>query len=171
MNEERIHLLGSIDTTLAERMIEELKERVSDGCQRLHIAIQSPGGSVPVAMAMANVLMALSCPITTYNIGNVDSAALIIFAAGERRICAPKALFHVHPLGKMVEGIQTIDTLKAAISEIEEDTARVAEYMDARVPRIGAEGWATILTRATTLTARDAIDLGLAHAEGECRFA
>lgn len=170
MSEAHIILMDTIDTEKAENILSILKEKVSDDCTQNHLAIQSPGGSVPVALALANLLLSLSCPITTYNIGNVDSAALIIFAAGTKRICSPKALFHTHPISKNVEGIQTIETLSSLIQEIEEDTRRVAEFLADRAKNTPASTWKELMSKTHIISSDEALKMGLVHYIEEYRF-
>ena len=170
MNEAHIVLMDTIDTGKAENILSLLKEKVSEDCTHIHLAIQSPGVSVPVALALANLLLALSCPITTYNIGNVDSAALIVFAAGAERICSPKALFLTHPIGKNVEGVQTIETLSSLIQEIEEDTRRVVEFLAQRTKVTPASIWSELMSKPHIISSDEALKIGLVHRIEEYRF-
>ena len=170
MSEAHIVLMDTIDTKKAENILNLLKEKVSDDCTHIHLAIQSPGGSVPVALALANLLLSLSCPITTYNIGNVDSAALIIFAAGTKRICSPRALFHTHPISKKVEGSQTIETLSSLIQEMEEDTRRVAEFLAHRTKKTPTSTWQELMSKTHIISSDEALNMGLVHCIEEYRF-
>jgi len=169
--EAHVVLIGSIDVTLAERMLGFLREKVPEDCPRIHLAIQSPGGSVPVALALANILQALPCPVTTYNIGNVDSAATILFAAGSERVCAPGARFLLHPIKKSVEGYHTLDTLSSLIKEITEDTRRVTELLAQRTGRTAPSRWEELMSAPHSLSSEAAVELGLAHRIDECRRA
>jgi ATP-dependent protease ClpP protease subunit len=164
-------LMGTIDAELAERALNLLREKVSDDCTRIHLALQSPGGSVPVALSLANILQSLPCPISTYNIGNVDSAAVIVFAAGTERICAPEAIFCVHPIGKSVAGVQTVETLSSLIREIEADTERVAKFLARRTEKTPPSQWRQLMSESHVISPDAALEIGLAHRIDECRFA
>lgn len=170
MNEAHIVLMGMIDTQQAERILKVLKEKVSDDCTRIHLAIQSPGGSVPVALALANLLLSLSCPITTYNIGNVDSAAVIVFAAGTERICSPSAFFCTHPIRKVVDANQSIETLSALLQEIQEDTRRVTNFLAQNVKGTSISTWESLMSARHVLSSEAALKLGLAHRSEEYQF-
>lgn len=169
MSEAHIVLMDTINAEKAENILKLIKEKVSDDCTHIHLAIQSPGGSVPIALALANLLLAFSCPITTYNIGNVDSAALIIFAAGTKRICLPKALFHTHPISKKVEGMQTMETLSSLIGEIAEDTRRVTEFLAHRTNE-PASTWKALMSKAHIISSEEALKIGLVHSIEEYQF-
>lgn len=170
MSDTHILLMGAIDEKQAENILKLLKEQVSDECTHLHIAIHSSGGSVPIALALANLLLSLSLPITTYNIGNVDSASLIIFAVGTERICLPEAMFTTHPIGKNVEGIQTIETLSSLIKEIEEDTQRVVSFMTQRLKSESPSIWKKLMSKMHVISSGEALKLGLIHRIEEYQF-
>jgi ATP-dependent Clp protease protease subunit len=170
MSDEQIVLMGAIDAEQAEKILTQLREKVADDCTHIHLAIQSPGGSVSVALALANLLLSLSCPITTYNIGNVDSAALIVFAAGTERICCPEAMFATHPISKKVEGIQTIATLASLIKEIEEDTRRVTEFIARQTKKEPPSTWRELLSKTQIISSDEALKLGLVHRIEAYRF-
>jgi len=170
MSEAHMVLMDTINTEKAEHILSLLKEQVSDDCTRIHLAIQSSGGSVPVALALANLLLSLSCPITTYNIGNVDSAALIVFVAGTERICSPEAMFATHPISKNVEGIQTIDTLSSLINEIEEDTRRVTEFIARQTKKEPPSTWRGLMSKPHIISSDEALKIGLVHRIEEYRF-
>jgi ATP-dependent protease ClpP protease subunit len=171
MSEAHAILMGPINAELAERALSFLREKVSNDCIRIHLAIQSPGGSVPVALSLANILQSLPCQITTYNIGNVDSAAVILFAAGTERICAREAIFCLHPISKEVTGLQTIDTLSSLVREIEEDTARVTRFLSRRTEKTTPSRWRELMSEPHVISADTAVEIGLANRIDECRFA
>jgi ATP-dependent protease ClpP protease subunit len=170
MSDEQIVLMGAIDTQQAEKILTQLREKISNDCTNIDLAIQSPGGSVPIALALANLLLSLPCQITTHNIGNVDSAALIIFAAGTKRICSPEAMFATHPISKNVDGIQTIDTLASLIKEIEEDTRRVAEFIARQTQKEPPSTWRALMSKPHIISPDEALQIGLIHRIQEYRF-
>jgi ATP-dependent protease ClpP protease subunit len=51
--------------------------------QHIVILISSPGGDTTAAFAAYNVLRNVKADITTFNIGHVDSAAMLLFCAGK----------------------------------------------------------------------------------------
>jgi ATP-dependent Clp protease, protease subunit len=170
MKEKNLVWLDEITTANAEDFLRVLKEDVDIDCVHIHLGIQSRGGSVPVAVALANLMMGLSCKITTYNIGNVDSSAVILFAAGQERVCSEKAVFHMHPIGKELKGVQTHSSLLAAVREIEEDTDRVTEFLANRSGITAAKSWGNLMMKSHTLYADEAMRFGLVHRIGEYQF-
>ncbi len=170
MSEAHAILMGPINAELVERTLNLLREKVSNDCTRLHLVIQSPGGSVPIALSLANVLQSLPCPITTYNIGNVDSAAVIVFAAGTERICAHDAIFCMHPISKNVTGDQTIETLSSLIREIEADTDRVTKFLSRQTEKTTQPRWRELMSEPHVISADRAVEIGLANRIDMCHF-
>jgi ATP-dependent Clp protease, protease subunit len=60
------------------------------------IQISSSGGSSDHGMLAYNYLRQVSIKKTTIGMGNVDSAAVMIFAAGDQRIATPSCRFTLH---------------------------------------------------------------------------
>ena len=85
-----------ITTTTACQLIDTLVTKVPDDIQELHLLLNSPGGSVPVALGIANFLESLPCNLITYNISRCNSAAIMLFVAGKKRYCVPEGTFLAH---------------------------------------------------------------------------
>lgn len=60
------------------------------------LQISSSGGSSDHGLLAYNFLKQISIPKTTIGMGNVDSAAVMMFCAGEKRIAAPSCRFVLH---------------------------------------------------------------------------
>lgn len=70
----------------------------------IDVHINSYGGEVAEALAIANTLMRHKAKVTTYVDGFACSAATIIFMAGDERIVSPASNFLVHPASSMICG-------------------------------------------------------------------
>lgn len=96
----------------------DLQTAVSDllakGVKEVHVLISSTGGDVGAAVAGYNVLRALPVDLSTYNLGDVDSAASILFMAGARRRCAPSSRFLFH---EVRAGIREADLTRADLQD------------------------------------------------------
>ncbi len=169
MKEDYFIISGYVDEHMVENILYIVKEKISDDCKKLHIAVQSSGGSVPIALAIADLLMSLPCEVITYNIGNVDSAALLIYSAGEDRVCSPGARFFIHPIGKEIKGVQTVKTLIRYLKEINQDTERVANYL-ARQTKTNTAKWKEMYTKNYTLLPEQAVKLGVVYRIEEFPF-
>lgn len=169
MKEDYFIISGCVDEHMVEKILFIVKEKISDNCKKLHIAVQSSGGSVTIALAIADLLMSLPCKVITYNIGNVESAALLIYSAGEDRVCSPEARFYIHPIGKEINGVQTVKTLSRYLKEIDQDTDRVAKYL-ARQTKTNATKWKKIYKKNYTLLPVQAVQLGVVYRIAEFPF-
>lgn len=72
---------------------------VNEGATSLRLDVASPGGEIPIALALVRYLKSLSVPLHFHNIRQVDSAAIPIFlAAVGHRTAVPGASFFFHPI-------------------------------------------------------------------------
>lgn len=133
---------------------------------RIHLLLNSSGGSVGLALAIASIIERLPFEVWTYNIGNVDSAAVIVFAAGCKRICLKSGAFSLHPVGKEISGVKTADELQRLCEEIRADEVRLCEFINGRLSRLSVN-WQQLMADSTRITAEDAVRIGLADDIGE----
>jgi len=76
-----------------------LKEKIGEKEDRvLHLMIYSPGGDMHDALSIYNFLKRSKIKIITYNMSAIDSAAILLFCAGEERESPPEARFSFHPM-------------------------------------------------------------------------
>jgi ATP-dependent Clp protease, protease subunit len=67
------------------------------GVKKITIVISSPGGDMASAFAAYNILRSVPAEITTFNVGTIDSAAMLIYCAGKYRYSFPSpARFLIH---------------------------------------------------------------------------
>ena len=161
MNESVIIVSSQIDAAFLEKFLFVIKEKIADDCTKIHMLIQSKGGSVPIALAIGRLLNNLSVPAITYNMGNVDSAAVMIFAGGQKRFCFPQSSFGLHPLAQEVVGVKTSEDLKIILDEIETDTSRVVGFL-AEQSMISSNEWRKRMNAQQRLSAEGAVEIGLA---------
>lgn len=154
-------LSGRIDSPTVQRFVETLQNQIDDSCERLHILINSEGGNVSIALALAHLIMALPCKVITYNISNVDSAALIVFVAGEQRKCAHTGTFYLHPVSLEVSGVKTAKELRAMADVIDCDAMRLTEFLQCRTS-VTSRVWMDRMDACERLSATDAVAIGLA---------
>jgi ATP-dependent protease ClpP protease subunit len=67
-----------------------------EGCSRLDVRINSPGGSVWEALAIYNLLKVFPAPKTVYVDGLAASMASIVACAGDRIVTGKSALWMIH---------------------------------------------------------------------------
>lgn len=69
---------------------------LNEGAGSLLIQISSVGGHLPASFTAYNFLRSLPIPVTTYNLGEISSAAILLYLAGEFRLAAPTSSFMLH---------------------------------------------------------------------------
>ncbi|MBR7106217.1 MAG: ATP-dependent Clp protease proteolytic subunit [Opitutales bacterium] len=106
MSNIKINFLGGVTEENVRTFINEIKNLVEKNpdATSLTIYISSPGGSVDIAVELFHFLKLLDCKVKTVNISCVNSAAIIIFAAGTERISLPCSSFYVHSITKELNG-------------------------------------------------------------------
>lgn len=152
---------GEICADALRSFLAFVKDDIPDGCEGLDLFIQSVGGSVPVAFAMADFLMSLPIAVRTYNLSNVDSASIIVYAAGEERLVSPNSTFFLHPVCKPVSGLKNAKELRRLADEIEYDARREAKFLSRRTGAAESR-WRRIMEEGATLDGTQAVELGLA---------
>lgn len=95
--ELHLSFIGPIDVY----SLDCLKEKIEPNkhtITRLHIDINSLGGSVAGALSIYNYLKALPFEVVTHNLAEVTSAAILIYLAGETRTSEKISKFVIHPI-------------------------------------------------------------------------
>jgi ATP-dependent Clp protease protease subunit len=64
----------------------------------IHFYINSPGGEVVSTLAIYDTMQMLSCPVSTYCVGQAASRAAVLLAGGSpgKRFCLPNSSVMVH---------------------------------------------------------------------------
>lgn len=66
------------------------------GAEELCLYLSSEGGDLTTGFTAYNFLRSLPVPLTTFNMSNVESIAVIIFLAGEKRYAINNSRFLLH---------------------------------------------------------------------------
>lgn len=69
------------------------------GVKTIYFQFSSGGGSVDSAITLYNFLKSLPCEIVMHNTGSIDSAANVVFMAGDKRYAASHTSFLFHGVG------------------------------------------------------------------------
>lgn len=96
MKEAYIRFMAPVVPQTADQLFKIIDIKIKEKCEKLHLMISSPGGSVFHGLSLYNFLKGAPIAIDTYNFGSVDSIGVIIFCAGKRRYSVPHARFLIH---------------------------------------------------------------------------
>ena len=168
--EIKINFTGSVDEENVRAFINEIKSlnEKFPASTTLTIYISSPGGSVDIAVELFYFLKLLDCKVRTVNISCVNSAAIIIFAAGDERISLPCSSFYVHAITKNLNGNFTAADLLREVREMTANTDKVATILE-NVSNKNKSYWKRLMKKGCLLTSQRAKDLGLVNVISECQ--
>jgi ATP-dependent protease ClpP protease subunit len=133
-----------------------------NGSSKIILHISSGGGDLASAFAAYHFLRSIEIPIEAHNIGNIESAAVLLFLAADVRRAAPHSrfLFHDFHWG-FPAGDVPLAKLREHTASLEFDSRRYADIFNERTE--GAEspiniseclnGLSLIATPATALKA------------------
>ena len=157
---------AQIDPRSGGILCDKLETCINEGCSEVFILLNSPGGSLRIALGILNFLELLPLKITTCNMSSCDSAAILLFLAGEKRICTPESRFWLHPVYKESPIVHTEDELQVELNCLRQDNQAVAEAIAARTNK-NVQIWSTAMSNKTFVSAEDAKKLGLVHSIGQ----
>ncbi len=135
-----VHFIGPINHTSACTIRNLCLQALQSGATEIELHLSTEGGNMTAGFALYFFLKSLPLPLTTFNVGSVESVGVVIFLAGDKRYACPGTRFLVHPLH------WGFGALVAA------DHSRVSEWRDCL--DFDAERYASIFEAAT----RDAVD-------------
>jgi ATP-dependent Clp protease protease subunit len=130
-----VHFIGPINHTSACTVRNLCLQALQSGASEIELHMSTEGGNMTAGFALYFFLKSLPLPLTTHNIGSVESVGVVIFLAGQKRYACPGTRFLVHPLH------WGFGNLVAA------DHSRVSEWRDCL--DFDAERYAAIFEEAT----------------------
>lgn len=101
--------------------------------ERKHVTIllDSPGGSIPLAFSLCDVIQSSVTPVYTVALSDVMSAAFLIFLSGHKRFIFPHSQLLTH--SGRVDGLSgTSDEIEAATKNYKDTLNKMKEYILAR---------------------------------------
>lgn len=130
-----VHFIGPINHNSVCTIRNLCLQALQSGASEIELHLSTEGGNMTAGFALYFFLKSLPLPLTTHNIGSVESVGVVIFLAGQKRYACPGTRFLVHPLH------WGFGNLVAA------DHARVSEWRDCL--DFDAERYARIFEEAT----------------------
>lgn len=133
-----VHFIGPINHSAVCTIRNLCLQALQSGASEIELHMSTEGGNMTAGFALYFFLKSLPLPLTTHNIGSVESVGVVIFLAGGKRYACPGTRFLVHPLH------WGFGSLVAA------DHSRVSEWRDCL--DFDAERYARIFEEATKAT-------------------
>ncbi len=117
-----IQFYADVTEQTTDNMLKYINKQIFDAkrnnksIDELIIQIASYGGSADRGILVYNTLRQLNIPITTIGMSNVDSAAISIFCAGEKRFAMRSCRFLIHeaqiPVAMGLDGAKLAEMTK-----------------------------------------------------------
>lgn len=158
----KISFTGGVNEENIRSFMNEIKHAVDENpnATTLTIYISSLGGNVDIAVELFHFLKLMDCKVRTVNTSYVNSAAIIIFAAGKERISLPCSSFYVHSITKNLNGNFTADDLLREAKEMSTNADKVATIL-ANISNKSKAYWKRLMRKGCLLTSQKAKEVGL----------
>jgi ATP-dependent Clp protease, protease subunit len=133
----------------------------------IHILFNSSGGMITDAINMRNYVRGYppDMPITMFNTGGVQSAAVLVFVSAAHRVIAPHAKFMLHPaIWKAPGGLNT-EQLRYVSRSLSKGDKDIDDILKERVNMPNAK-WIQARRTQLDISAQEAIDYGFADEIG-----
>ncbi len=132
----------------------------------IRLILTSEGGFTDIAFSFYDLVRLVWKPkLHTIGSGSVDSSALLILLAGERRFVTPHTTLYIHQMGRHFKDVRistaTINGLGKDLRHCEDKLAEiVAEKTGGKIEK---KAFLNMMLSETVLTSADALMLGLVH--------
>lgn len=172
MPEHHILFTGEIKAQSANNFVALLANLAGQNTTKVTLAINSSGGEVVQGIAMYNAMRAMPYPITTHNVGNVDSIANVVFLGGGERFACPASTFMFHGVGFNANQMRLEENiLKAFLDTILADHKRISGiFADRTGGKTSVQQGMKLFREQRTRNAQWAVDKGFANAIKDFAF-
>ena len=155
-----LYISGTINRTMVDKILEELQTDYYQPEKLLRLVIDSPGGSISMALTLARLLMNCFADIHTYNMSVVDSAAVCLYLCGNKRFASPSSRFFIHPPAISVQGEQTEHQLMEFLQGLQMETRSMVEFYGERTT-ISRSTWEEVFRNTRYLSVAEAQEVGI----------
>lgn len=156
---KRLFLIGSIDDALYSKFTEELYELEQEGVKEVEVELVSGGGDAAIALAFFHRIKTTPVKIIMVARGSVESAAVLILAAGHYRKISEQAYAMVHEdsVSKYSDNASQMKVFSKHLDDMEDKWARLLELATTTKQEV----WREMHRETTYLTSRDCLRYGL----------
>lgn len=152
-----IDIIGDIDT----EMVKLVSSAVPDGNREdVWIRLHSTGGTAYDALAIYHLIKDMANHVTIEAFGTVQSAAVLVLAAGDFRYIAPETIVMVHEDSDS-DAIGSLTNVRKVAKQMLKEEHQWAQVLSS-CTQMSALRWYRMHKKTTYLNASQAIELGLA---------
>lgn len=153
---------GNIDQDATKRIMTVLTAatNLSNRIGHAHLLFQSLGGSVGDAVCLYNFLRSFPLDLTIYNVGSVQSAAVLVYLGAKRRYTSAHATFMIHRPATILQST-TAQGLQVLAKSAALDDARVESILRSHITLTDAD-WTRLDTQNFWFSSEEAVRNGTA---------
>jgi ATP-dependent protease ClpP protease subunit len=159
---------GVVDQEMSDKVSSKIRSLMKkDPSGKINLLITSPGGPTGVSMSFYDLMTKIIKPkLCTIGSGDVDSAAVIVFLAGKKRILTQNTTLLLHMAGRTFSTTKRF-TATEINSMLQEDRLKDKQYAYVLAQSSGGKLSTSqalkLMEKGTVLEPKDALRLGLAH--------
>lgn len=155
-----IRLIGDVNEVMHTHLSECLEELEKQPTQKVTIELNSDGGNILDAFAIAARIRSSSCIVDVHVYGRAYSAAVLILAAGDTRKMSKYSFLYFHEAIGRYKGSNSNFQVHAEQLNREEQTfnAAMEEYTG-----LGADLWDDLAVNETFIDSKTALKLNFIH--------
>lgn len=149
-----IRFFSDVNPGSVGMLLQTVDAQFKTGTRKFVLLMSSGGGDVLSGFMAYNYLKGLPIEVTTFNVGNVDSSASIIYCAGTKRYAVPEARFIIHEASLTITangpGSINIDlpSLEAQVSLLKGQESSIAKILASTVGKPQSDAEARIHAQA-----------------------
>jgi len=157
-----INFFVQVDGNSINQLVNIVDMQMKQGFRRFAILISSTGGETTSAFTAYNYLRGLNIEITTFNVGNVDSAATVLYCAGSKRYSLPNTRFLLHGASVGIPGPSMInaETLETQLALLNNQNQMMIHVISSTTKKKESE-FVNIFRGQTIWTPEEAKNWGL----------
>lgn len=157
-----VNFFVGVDTASLNQLIVIVDNQIRAGAKKITILVSSIGGDPAAAFTAYNYLRGIPAEVTTVNMGNVDSAAAILYCAGKHRYTLDGTRFLLHGVSIPVQANSLINAqdLENNLSLVKNRNQMIARVLAANTNKEEVE-ITDMLRGQTILNPEDAKKWGL----------
>jgi ATP-dependent Clp protease protease subunit len=165
INEIYALFAGMIDQDAVRRLFNGLTTAITNRIDRMHLLLQSTGGSVSDGVCLYNFFRTLPIELKIYNCGSVSSIAAIAYLGAQSRKVSAHATFMLHRT-HISPQMATAERLQALANTIGIDDQRTEAILRDRLT-LSDDKWAIHRMTELWFNTQEAVECGLADEVAE----
>lgn len=156
---------GAVNQDSVARIFQSFSVAVNTKVKEIHLLFQSTGGFVSDGVCLYHYFKALTCNLTVYNVGSVQSVAAIAYLGAKTRKTSARATFMIHRTMASPQAAKA-KALKAFANSAVLDDRRTEAILRDHIT-LSPERWADLDHNDLTFSGEDAVKIGIATEIGE----